>query len=135
MNLCDVRLRFLGKVLAVERASKVAGGTKHQDNETQTNKNAASIMKDSATQGYSDSSRGGYNHSREPIAEKLGLDYPFPPHLEYVILLLGALISFLVSNLTVCSLSASSVYSLSYFLCVFDSSKFWTSLSYLNRDF
>ncbi|KAL7155007.1 hypothetical protein ABFS83_03G044300 [Erythranthe nasuta] len=25
-----------------------------------------------------------YYGAREPIAEKLGLDYPFPPHLEYV---------------------------------------------------
>ncbi|KAI3446348.1 hypothetical protein Pfo_003013 [Paulownia fortunei] len=66
-------LQFLGKVLSVERASKVTEDTKHQESETQTRN----------PKGSNDSSRGGYIHTSEPIAEKLGVDYPFPPHLEY----------------------------------------------------
>lgn len=86
MKLCVVRLRFLGKVLSVERASKVNGDTKQQENETDTKKDATLSSDASVTKGSTDNYKGGYLHSREPIAEKLGVDYPFPPHLEYVIL-------------------------------------------------
>ncbi|KAK6118697.1 hypothetical protein DH2020_047554 [Rehmannia glutinosa] len=78
-------LQFLGKVLSVERASKVIEDPKHQESETQTRKDhATSMMKDaSVSRCFSDNPRGGYIHASEPIAEKLGVDYPFPPHLEY----------------------------------------------------
>ncbi|GFQ01850.1 U11/U12 small nuclear ribonucleoprotein 65 kDa protein [Phtheirospermum japonicum] len=68
-------LQFLGKVLSVERASKVIDALKiKQEGETQTRK-----VKDAP-----DNSRGSsYIYATEPIAGKLGVDYPFPPHLEY----------------------------------------------------
>lgn len=73
-------LRFLGKVLSVERASEVTEGTKQQDSERVVRKDATSMVKDaSAPKG------SGHNFvdASEPVAEKLGVDYPFPPHLEY----------------------------------------------------
>ncbi|GFP97807.1 U11/U12 small nuclear ribonucleoprotein 65 kDa protein [Phtheirospermum japonicum] len=70
-------LQFLGKVLSVERASKVIDALKiKQEGETQTRK-----VNDPSVPG--DNSRGLYTHASEPIAGKLGVDYPFPPHLEY----------------------------------------------------
>lgn len=81
------RLRFLGKVLSVERASKVIEDTKHKKSETQTRKDTDSMMKDASVPKVStDHSRGGHSHASEPIADKLGVDYPFPLHLEYVTL-------------------------------------------------
>ncbi|KAL0365755.1 UNVERIFIED_CONTAM: U11/U12 small nuclear ribonucleoprotein [Sesamum angustifolium] len=78
------RLRFLGKVLSVERASKVIEDTKHKKSETQIRKDTNSMMKDaSVPKVSSDHPRGGHCHASEPIAEKLGVDYSFPPHLEY----------------------------------------------------
>lgn len=63
--------------MSVERASRVIGGTKQQDNEREVKKDAASKVKDASVLSH------GYIGSI-PIAEKLGVDYPFPPHLEYV---------------------------------------------------
>ncbi|GER42393.1 RNA binding protein [Striga asiatica] len=77
-------LRFLGRVLSVERASKVAENTKHQERGKEIRKDSTSNMKDSSVpKGSSDNQRAGYIHASQPIAEKLGVDYPFPPHLEY----------------------------------------------------
>ncbi|KAL6660148.1 hypothetical protein ACP70R_002270 [Stipagrostis hirtigluma subsp. patula] len=72
------RLRFLGKVLIVERANQPNAKTAdviHQDQST----------KNGATQAPSMSSHNQKNSTStaEPIAPKLGVDYPFPPHLEY----------------------------------------------------
>ncbi|KAL8521198.1 hypothetical protein ACS0TY_011659 [Phlomoides rotata] len=76
-------LRFLGKVLSVERATKVIEDTKQHEGERDTKKDATSLNDASVTKGSNDNYKGGYVHSREPVAEKLGVDYPFPPHLEY----------------------------------------------------
>lgn len=77
-------LRFLGKVLSVERASNVIEETKHEERETKTRENAPSMMRSaSAPKYFSENSKGNSDHAAEPIAEKLGVDYPFPPHLEY----------------------------------------------------
>lgn len=77
-------LRFLGKVLSVERASKGIEGTKQQDNEREVRKDPSSMVKDaSAPKGSSHNYAGSDIHANEPIAQKLGVDYPFPPHLEY----------------------------------------------------
>ncbi|GJN31350.1 hypothetical protein PR202_gb19739 [Eleusine coracana subsp. coracana] len=68
------RLRFLGKVLIVERANQSnANNTqvKHQDQSPSQAPNTSSL-------NHKDPSS-----SAEPIASKLGVDYPFPPHLEY----------------------------------------------------
>ncbi|PIN14775.1 Spliceosomal protein snRNP-U1A/U2B [Handroanthus impetiginosus] len=76
-------LRFLGKVLSVERASKV-NENKNQQSQSQTRRDTTSVMIDaSVPKGSIDTSEGGYIHASQPIAEKLGVDYPFPTHLEY----------------------------------------------------
>lgn len=95
MKLCGLRLRFLGKVLSVERASKVIEDTQHQESQRQTRKDVTSMVKDaSVPKGSTDNYRGGYIHASEPVAEKLGVAYPFPPHLEYVVMsvILGPII-------------------------------------------
>lgn len=80
-----VRLRFLGKVLSVERASRPTENSKNQC-ETQVKKestsstNDAPLGKDPCAEAKIGSLLGS-----EPIAERLGVDYPFPPHLEYVL--------------------------------------------------
>lgn len=71
--LVSLRLRFLGKVMSVERAT---GSSRQQDNEAQVSKDAPSVVKDASAPSH--------RYSGVPIAEKLGVDYPFPPHLEYV---------------------------------------------------
>lgn len=79
------RLRFLGKVLKVERA------TANNDKPSQAaNKDSLSLT---ATSKSSLVHNPTINRDiqetevsrSEPIAPRLGVDYPFPPHLEYVI--------------------------------------------------
>ena len=90
------RLRFLGKVLKAEKASKPT----QNDNKTQPGCNEAQSSNDlmspaptlSLVQntGFSKDnaaeqvSKSGSLPDAEPIARRLGVDYPFPPHLEYV---------------------------------------------------
>ncbi|KAK9750294.1 hypothetical protein RND81_02G185200 [Saponaria officinalis] len=76
-------LRFLGKVLAVERASKPSENKKNFGGETEK-RTQRHIDKD-ATQSIDvkDISTTGCLLRAEPIAERLGVNYPFPPHLEY----------------------------------------------------
>ncbi|GFZ09755.1 RNA-binding (RRM/RBD/RNP motifs) family protein [Actinidia rufa] len=77
-------LCFLGKVLAVERASKPTENNKHQQGAGQPGKHSSSLMKDTApTRDLNKGSKLGSFPSNEPIAERLDVDYPFPPHLEY----------------------------------------------------
>lgn len=74
-----VRLRFLGKVLSVHPATKQVEKRKFQDKENRTENDSPSFPKDT----IDEKSRLGSYAAREPIAERLGVDYPFPPHLEY----------------------------------------------------
>ncbi|XP_022718968.1 LOW QUALITY PROTEIN: U11/U12 small nuclear ribonucleoprotein 65 kDa protein-like [Durio zibethinus] len=80
-------LRFLGKVLSVERASKPSEDNKPQKTGVQLAKDfpqSASLVKDAnLTQDLTQGSRSGSIPASEPIALRLGVDYPFPPHLEY----------------------------------------------------
>ncbi|PPR92866.1 hypothetical protein GOBAR_AA27800 [Gossypium barbadense] len=80
-------LRFLGKVLLVERASKPAEHNKPQQTGVQLGKDfsqSASLLKDAnSTRDPNLGSRSGSIPASEPIAPRLGVDYPFPPHLEY----------------------------------------------------
>ncbi|MBA0859556.1 hypothetical protein Goshw_008234 [Gossypium schwendimanii] len=80
-------LRFLGKVLLVERASKPAEQNKPQQTGVQLGKDfsqSASLLKDAnSTRDPNLGSRSGSIPASEPIAPRLGVDYPFPPHLEY----------------------------------------------------
>ncbi|GMH26564.1 hypothetical protein Nepgr_028407 [Nepenthes gracilis] len=76
-------LRFLGKVLSVEKASRSAGlkrvGSEiEKDTPLTPSRKDATRSKDSQ-EGF----KSGHFPGGEPIAEKLGVDYPFPPHLEY----------------------------------------------------
>ncbi|CAN1813835.1 U11/U12 small nuclear ribonucleoprotein 65 kDa protein [Linum perenne] len=66
-------LRFLGKVLTVEKANN--RGKQSEDQGRKDNVVPISRAEDAH-------STGTYLGS-EPIAPKLGVDYPFPPHLEY----------------------------------------------------
>ena len=74
------RLRFLGKVLSVER---VGSDTKNTDSQSdsQSGKDSSGPLQLSLKDASNPVSSvyGG-----EPIAPRLGVDYPFPPHLEYV---------------------------------------------------
>uniref|UniRef100_A0A5B7CBE0 Putative RNA-binding family protein isoform 1 n=1 Tax=Davidia involucrata TaxID=16924 RepID=A0A5B7CBE0_DAVIN len=77
-------LQFLGKVLSVERASKPTENNKHQQSEAQLGKHSTSSMKDATVKkNLSEGPKLGSFPASEPIAERLGVDYPFPPHLEY----------------------------------------------------
>lgn len=97
MGCSFCRLRFLGKVLKVDRASKLGQDNnklQHGHREAPFGKdsllptstsslvNNATVSKDTTVQV----SKSGSLPAPEPIAPKLGVDYPFPPHLEYVIL-------------------------------------------------
>ncbi|KAL5547126.1 hypothetical protein UlMin_006813 [Ulmus minor] len=84
-------LRFLGKVLKVERASKPPqdeNKPQHGPRETQLNSislaatsfNNTAISKDI---GAEQVTKSGSLPAAEPIAPTLGVEYPFPPYLEY----------------------------------------------------
>ncbi|MQL91397.1 hypothetical protein Taro_024018 [Colocasia esculenta] len=82
------RLRFLGKVLSVERAGKVISDDMHQKNEAQSAKessiqSAPSLNDQSVMEKLSKASYVSSVASGEPIASRLGVDYPFPPYLSY----------------------------------------------------
>ncbi|KAK9156510.1 hypothetical protein Scep_003084 [Stephania cephalantha] len=64
-------LRFLGKVLSVEIAGKPSTNSNNSNIPT-------TLMKDAPLNLSIGSGPGA-----EPIAPRLGVDYPFPPHLEY----------------------------------------------------
>ncbi|XWS58474.1 hypothetical protein CRYUN_Cryun08bG0037000 [Craigia yunnanensis] len=80
-------LRFLGKVLSVERASKLSEDNKAQQTGVQLGKDfpqSGSLVKDAnLTRDLNQGSRSGSIPASEPIAPRLGVEYPFPPHLEY----------------------------------------------------
>lgn len=79
-------LRFLGKVLSVEKASKPSSYIKDHQVATQQGKDfipPTSLAMDAISRDLNEGSKSGALPSREPIAERLGVDYPFPPHLEY----------------------------------------------------
>ena len=79
-------LRFLGKVLSVERASKPTEDNKPLQTGVQLAKDfpqSASLVKDAnLTRDLNQGSRSGLTPASEPIAPRLGVDYSFPPHLE-----------------------------------------------------
>ncbi|RWR80036.1 RNA recognition motif domain-containing protein [Cinnamomum micranthum f. kanehirae] len=82
------RLRFLGKVLSVERAGKALSDNKNRESEGQLAKDssssAASLLKGTPITGnVAKGNIPGSEPISEPIAPRLGVDYQFPPHLEY----------------------------------------------------
>ncbi|KAF7140770.1 hypothetical protein RHSIM_Rhsim06G0113900 [Rhododendron simsii] len=77
-------LHFLGKVLSVERANRTSENNKHQQAAAQSVKHSSSMTKDApVTRDLNAGSKLGSFPTSEPIAERLGVDYPFPPYLEY----------------------------------------------------
>uniref|UniRef100_A0A1D1XIR6 RNA-binding protein 40 n=1 Tax=Anthurium amnicola TaxID=1678845 RepID=A0A1D1XIR6_9ARAE len=82
------RMRFLGKVLTVERAGKAVPDNKHRQNESQPGKEsssqpAMSLNHQSVTGKPAETTDVNSVLSGEPIASRLGVDYPFPPYLGY----------------------------------------------------
>ncbi|KAL6342608.1 hypothetical protein AAG906_012468 [Vitis piasezkii] len=79
-------LRFLGKVLLVERANKPTEDDK-QKSEALFGKDLtkpASLIKDfTMARDLGEGLKLSSLPASEPIAARLGIDYPFPPHLEY----------------------------------------------------
>ncbi|XP_034686345.1 U11/U12 small nuclear ribonucleoprotein 65 kDa protein-like isoform X2 [Vitis riparia] len=79
-------LRFLGKVLLVERANKPTEDDK-QKSEALFGKDLtkpASLIKDfTMARDLGEGLKSSSLPASEPIAARLGIDYPFPPHLEY----------------------------------------------------
>lgn len=80
-----VRLRFLGKALSVERASKPTEGDKHKQSEPHLGKDSTFSVKDPPGKDLTAEVKLASLPGSEPIAERLGINYPFPPHLEYVV--------------------------------------------------
>lgn len=77
-------LRFLGKVLSVERATNQTEHNRCQQSEPQLGSDSTSLIKDATTaKDLREGSKLGSFPASEPIAQRLGVDYPFPPHLEY----------------------------------------------------
>lgn len=77
--LFGFRLRFLGKVLKVERATSNSEMTLPDGNKDPVSVPPASTLSSAKKEsGEADVARA------EPIAPRLGVDYCFPPHLEYV---------------------------------------------------
>lgn len=71
------RLRFLGKVLKVERANRPNANDAHLKPQDQL------VHRASQVPSVSFQDQKNPTLIAEPIAQKLGVDYPFPPHLEY----------------------------------------------------
>ncbi|CAA7404883.1 unnamed protein product [Spirodela intermedia] len=78
------RLRFLGKMLSVERAGKVMGDNNKPQQGEAPPLRSSSIQKDQPVTGKltKDADMSSMPIA-EPIAPRLGVDYPFPPYLEY----------------------------------------------------
>ncbi|TKY62926.1 U11/U12 small nuclear ribonucleoprotein 65 kDa protein [Spatholobus suberectus] len=77
-------LRFLGKVLSAERANnptengeRSSGAQLGKDSKTSKLKNA------NVTKPIDGDTKSGGLPIPEPIADRLGVNYPFPPHIEY----------------------------------------------------
>ncbi|KAG2320065.1 hypothetical protein Bca52824_013278, partial [Brassica carinata] len=73
-------LRFLGKVLQVQRANKPNENKKSLQNE-ESGKDAQPYS--NSTFSSNKDSKSGQVLAGEPIAPKLGINYSFPPHLQY----------------------------------------------------
>ncbi|KAJ9701512.1 hypothetical protein PVL29_006739 [Vitis rotundifolia] len=79
-------LRFLGKVLLVERGNEPSDNDK-QKSEALFGKDLtkpASLIEDfTMARDLGEGLKSSSLPASEPIAARLGIDYPFPPHLEY----------------------------------------------------
>lgn len=80
-----VRLRFLGKVLSVERASERVKDNKSEEDGNKRGNDLGYLTKVATlSKDQREGSKLASILTSEPIAERLGVDYPFPPYLEYI---------------------------------------------------
>jgi len=70
-------LKFLGKVLSAERASKPNENVGKKDSKT------SAVKSEDVIKPIDGEAKSGGFPIPEPIAHRIGVDYPFPPHLEY----------------------------------------------------
>ncbi|XP_057437670.1 U11/U12 small nuclear ribonucleoprotein 65 kDa protein [Lotus japonicus] len=73
-------LRFLGKVLSAERANPIDNGEKSSGAQ-QGKDSKTSVV--NVTKSVDEDTKSAGLPTPQPIADRLGVDYPFPPHLEY----------------------------------------------------
>lgn len=79
-----IRLKFLGKVLSAERASKpIENGDKSRGAQLGKDSKTSAVKNENVTKPIDGDTKSGGLPIPEPIAHRLGVDYPFPPHLEY----------------------------------------------------
>ncbi|KAL2930710.1 U11/U12 small nuclear ribonucleoprotein 65 kDa protein, partial [Bienertia sinuspersici] len=78
-----LQVAILGKVLSVEKSSKPSEDDKYVKGESEKNILKSLNKDNSQSRDKHDGSESANAHGAEPIAEKLGVNYPFPPHLEY----------------------------------------------------
>lgn len=79
-----IRLKFLGKVLSAEKASKpIANEEKSSGAQLGKDSNTPAVKNENVTKPIDGDTKSGGLPIQEPIAHRLGVDYPFPPHLEY----------------------------------------------------
>ncbi|XP_047327270.1 U11/U12 small nuclear ribonucleoprotein 65 kDa protein-like [Impatiens glandulifera] len=76
-------LRFLGKVLSVEKASKSGENIKDQQEKVPKVNHLSPMINTPSARGHCQVPILPSFPASEPIADRLGVDYPFPPHLEY----------------------------------------------------
>ncbi|CAI8613587.1 unnamed protein product [Vicia faba] len=77
-------LKFLGKVLSAEKASKpIANEEKSSAAQLGKDSNTSAVKNENVTKPIDGDKKSGGLPILEPIARRLGVDYPFPPHLEY----------------------------------------------------
>ncbi|XP_058737718.1 U11/U12 small nuclear ribonucleoprotein 65 kDa protein-like isoform X2 [Vicia villosa] len=77
-------LKFLGKVLSAEKASKPIAN-EEKSSAAQLGKDSITpvVKNENVTKPIDGDTKSGGLPIPEPIAHKLGVDYPFPPHIEY----------------------------------------------------
>ncbi|KAK7396037.1 hypothetical protein VNO78_16737 [Psophocarpus tetragonolobus] len=77
-------LRFLGKVLSAERASNsTVNGEKSRGDQLGKDSKTSMLKNANVTKPIDGDTKSGGLPIPEPIADRLGVNYPFPPHLEY----------------------------------------------------
>ncbi|XP_045795565.1 U11/U12 small nuclear ribonucleoprotein 65 kDa protein [Trifolium pratense] len=77
-------LKFLGKVLSAERASKPnENAGKSSGTQLRKDSKTSALKSENVTKPIDGDTKSGGLPIPEPIAHRLGVDYPFPPHLEY----------------------------------------------------
>ncbi|XP_078433319.1 RNA-binding (RRM/RBD/RNP motifs) family protein [Wolffia australiana] len=77
------RLKFMGKVLSVERASKARSDDNKLKTEAQSSVHSSILKAQALMEKKTKGAEMPSTPLAEPIAPRLGVDFPFPPYLEY----------------------------------------------------